>query len=58
LTSDHRKRADKPPKAACFTLVSVTSNQADSALGPDDVPNDIQGWIIGDDTSGQFRAER
>jgi len=44
---------------AGFTLVSVTSNQADSALGKDDVPNDIQGWTTGtNDTSGQLRAER
>ena len=44
-----------------FTLVSVTSNQADSGLGPGDVPNDIQGWTTGPnspDTSGQLRAER
>jgi hypothetical protein len=42
-----------------FTLVSVTSNQADSGLGAGDVPNDIQGWSIGTaDTSGQVRAER
>jgi hypothetical protein len=42
-----------------FTLVSVTSNQEDSGLGKDDVPNDIQGWTIDDaDTSGQLRTER
>jgi Regulator of chromosome condensation (RCC1) repeat len=42
-----------------FSLVSVTSNQADGGLGKDDVPNDIQGWTIGAaDTSGQLRAER
>jgi hypothetical protein len=42
-----------------FSLVSVTSNQADSGLGPDDVANDIQGWSTGTaDTSGQLRAER
>ncbi len=28
-----------------FTLVSVTSNQANSGLGTDEVPNDIQGWM-------------
>ena len=40
-------------------LVSVTSSQPDSGLGPDDVPGDIQGWEIGKaDTSGQLRAER
>ena len=42
-----------------FALVSVTSNQADSALGKDDVPNDIQGWTTStNDTIGQLRAER
>jgi hypothetical protein len=42
-----------------YKLVSVTSNQPDSGLGPDDVPGDIQGWTIGtNDTSGQLRAER
>jgi CSLREA domain-containing protein len=42
-----------------FKLLSVTSNQADSGLGRDDVPNDIQGWTTGTpDTSGQLRAER
>ena len=42
-----------------FKLLSVNSNQADSGLAKDDVPNDIQGWDIGtNDTSGQIRAER
>jgi len=44
-----------------LTLFSVTSSQADSGLGPDDVPNDIQGWTTGTnpaDTGGQLRAER
>jgi hypothetical protein len=42
-----------------FKLLSVTSNQADSGLGKDDVPNDIQGWSIGSaDPNGQLRAER
>jgi hypothetical protein len=42
-----------------FTLVSVTSNQAQSGLAKDDVPNGIQGWTTGTaDTSGQVRAER
>ena len=42
-----------------FELVSVTSNQADSGLGRDDVPNDIQGWALGTaDLSGQLRTER
>jgi hypothetical protein len=41
------------------TLLSVTSNQADSGLDPQDVPNDIQGWVTGtDDRSGYLRAER
>jgi serine protease len=41
------------------TLVSVTSSQPDSGLGPEDVPNDIQGWTTGtDDRSGLLRAER
>jgi hypothetical protein len=42
-----------------FELVSATSNQADSGLARDDVPNDIRGWTIGTpDTSGQLRTER
>lgn len=42
-----------------FTLLSVTSNEADSGLGREDQPNDIQGWNIGTaDTSGQLRGER
>jgi hypothetical protein len=42
-----------------FTLLSVTSNQKDSGLAKDDVPNDIQGWTdTPDDTRGQLRAER
>jgi serine protease len=41
------------------TLLSVTSNQADSGLGPKDEPNDIQGWVTGtDDRGGLLRAER
>lgn len=41
------------------TLVSVVSSQADTGLGKDDVPNDIQGWVTGaDDRSGLLRAER
>jgi hypothetical protein len=31
------------------TLLSVTSSQADSGLGPEDEPNDIQGWVTGTD---------
>ena len=30
-----------------FKLISVTRSQADSGLGPGDVPNDIQGWTTG-----------
>lgn len=42
-----------------FKLTGVTSNQADSGLGADDVPNDIQNWATGTaDTSGAVRAER
>jgi hypothetical protein len=47
-----------------LTLLSVTSSQPDSGLGPDDVPNDIQGWTTGTNltngqtSSGQLRAER
>lgn len=42
-----------------FKLISVTSNQADSGLGRDDVPEDFQGWTINtNDTTGQLRAER
>jgi len=41
------------------TLLSVTSSQADSGLGPRDEPNDIQGWATGtDDRAGLLRAER
>ena len=44
---------------AGFILVSVTSNQADSGLTTEDLPNDIQGWATGTaDTSGLLRAER
>jgi hypothetical protein len=42
-----------------FTLLSAASNQADSGLDAEDVPNDIQGWATGTaDTGGQLRAER
>jgi hypothetical protein len=41
------------------TLLSATSNQADSGLDRSDKPNDIQGWTTGtDDRSGYLRAER
>jgi hypothetical protein len=42
-----------------FTLVSVSSDQDDSGLARDDVPNDIQGWTLNTaDIEGQLRAER
>jgi hypothetical protein len=45
--------------AVPFILVSVTSNQADSGLGTDDVAGDIQGWATGTpDTTGEVRMER
>jgi hypothetical protein len=50
---------DNSSGPAGFTLVSVTSNQPQSGLAKDDVPNDIQGWETGTaDTSGKLRAER
>jgi hypothetical protein len=51
--------ADSGSGDGSFKLVSVTSNQKDSGLARDDVPNDIQGWMLGTpDTGGQLRAER
>lgn len=51
--------SDSGSGADGFTLVSVTSSQADSGLGGGDRPNDIQGWDAGTpDTSGLLRAER
>ena len=45
--------------SVAVTLLSVTSSQADGGLGPEDVPNDIQGWVTGtDDRGGLLRAER
>ena len=45
--------------AGGFTLVSVTSSQADSGLARDDVAGDIQGWSVGTaDTGGLLRQER
>jgi predicted outer membrane repeat protein len=42
-----------------FKLVSVMSNQKDSGLAKDDVPNDIQDWAYGSpDVTGKLRAER
>jgi hypothetical protein len=50
---------DEDSGPAGFTLLSVTSNQAESGLDTGDVPNDIQGWTTGTaDTSGLLRAER
>ena len=41
-----------------LTLLGVTSSQPDSGLGPDDRPNDIQGWTPGSlDIVGLLRAE-
>jgi hypothetical protein len=51
--------SDAESGPAGFTLVSVTSSQADSGLGTGDVPNDIQAWDVATaDTSGRLRAER
>jgi Bacterial Ig-like domain (group 1)/Bacterial Ig domain/Thrombospondin type 3 repeat len=51
--------SDAESGPAGFTLVSVASSQADSGLGPEDVPNDIQDWTMNSaDTSGLLRAER
>jgi len=39
--------------------IFLNSSQADSGLGPGEVPGDIQGWTVDTpDTSGQLRAER
>ena len=44
---------------AGFTLVSVTSSEADNGLDATDVPLDIQNWVAGTpDVAGQLRAER
>jgi hypothetical protein len=44
---------------AGFTLVFVTSSEADSGLDNADVPNDIQNWVADTpDVVGQLRAER
>jgi uncharacterized delta-60 repeat protein len=41
------------------TLLSASSSQPDSGLDPEDVPNDVQGWLVGtDDRAGLLRAER
>jgi hypothetical protein len=50
---------DEHSGPAGFRLVSVTSNEPDSGLNREDLPNDIQGWTPGTaDISGQVRAER
>ena len=41
--------------AATVALTGVTSSEADSGLGLDDVPGDIAGWTA---AGGQVRAER
>lgn len=42
-----------------FKLRAVTSSEADSGLGRNDVPLDIQGWTVGSaDLTGQLRSER
>jgi hypothetical protein len=41
------------------TLLSTTSSQPDSGLDLEDIPNDIQRWIVGtDDRSGLLRTDR
>ena len=45
--------------SAGFSLISATSNEPDAGLGGGDLPNDIQGFVIGTpDTTGLLRAER
>lgn len=46
--------------ANAWTLkgIDIRSSEADSGLGADDVPNDIQGFPPGLSSSGQLRAER
>jgi len=49
---------DNSPGVA-FVLRFVTSSEADSGLGRDDVSRDIQGWTLGSaDLTGQLRNER
>ena len=44
---------------AGFKLVSVVSSERDAGLGDGDVPNDIQGFVVGTDgVKGSLRAER
>lgn len=50
--------ADDESGPVTVALVSVTSNQPDSGLGPTDIPGDIQQWTPGtDDRTGLLRAE-
>jgi hypothetical protein len=50
---------DQLSGVAGFGLNSVTSNEPDRRTDSGDVPNDIQGFVVGTpDTSGQLRAER
>ena len=47
--------------AASLGFGNSKSDQPQSGLAPDDVPNDIQGWILNtadEDLQGQLRAER
>lgn len=51
--------SDSRSGTAGFKLISVTSNEPDKGLGDGDVPNDIQGWVVGiPSVAGQLRAER
>jgi hypothetical protein len=44
---------------AGFSLTAATSSEPDNGLGDGDMPNDIQGWVVGTaDSSGMLRAER
>lgn len=50
---------DSGSGSAGFKLLSVSSSEADSGLGSDDLPGDIQGWTVNTaDTAGQLRSER
>jgi hypothetical protein len=50
---------DSGSGSAGFKLFAVSSSEADSGLGTDDVPGDIQGWVLNTaDTAGQLRRER
>jgi microsomal dipeptidase-like Zn-dependent dipeptidase len=42
-----------------FWLTAAISNEPDAGLNDEDVPNDVQGFAVGeDDTSGRLRTER